>query len=68
MHMHEKRLIGLQEVSAKTGLRRSAIYDRMQRKAFPLAVKLGSSSRWVLSEVDAWIDTQIALRDQQHAA
>ena len=66
--MQEKRLIGLHEVSIKTGLRRSAIYERMKRKDFPLAVKLGASSRWVLSEVEAWIDVQIALRDQQHAA
>ena len=66
--MIEKRLIDLREVTQKTGLRRTAIYERIARGDFPVAVKLGTSSRWVLSEVDAWIDAQIALRDQQHAA
>ena len=66
--MTEKRLIPLSEVTRLTGLKHSSIYDRMDRKDFPRAVKLGSSSRWLLSEVEAWIDQQVEARDRRDAA
>lgn len=66
--MTEKRLIPLPEVTRLTGLRHSAIYERMARGDFPRAVKLGSSSRWLLSEVEAWIDAQVEARDRRDAA
>lgn len=62
--MTEKRLIDLREVTRLTGLGRTAIYERMARHDFPKAVKLGTSSRWVDAEVQAWIDRQIAERDK----
>lgn len=62
--MTEKRLIPLSEVTRLTGLKRSAIYERIARKDFPPVVKLGTTSRWLLSEVEAWIDRQVEARDR----
>jgi prophage regulatory protein len=66
--MSEKRLIDLAEVTRLTGLKRTAIYERMAHKAFPASVKLGTASRWLLSEIEEWIDQQVAARDQRAAA
>lgn len=61
--MPEKRLIDLKEVTRLTGLGRTAIYERMANSTFPRPVKLGTASRWVLSEIEAWIDQKIGERD-----
>lgn len=66
--MSEKRLIDLGEVKRKTGLCRSAIYGRISEGQFPKPCKLGTASRWLESEVDAWIDQLVAERDHQAAA
>ncbi|NII73201.1 prophage regulatory protein [Dyella sp. SG562] len=63
--MTEKRLIPLPEVTRLTGLKRTAIYERIARKEFPPVIKLGSTSRWLLSEVEAWIDQKVAARNQR---
>lgn len=49
-----------QQVEAKTGLRRSTIYARMQAGTFPQSVRLGENSvGWIESEIDAWIAARI---------
>lgn len=63
--MAEKRLIPLSEVTRLTGLKRTAIYGRVASKDFPQMIKLGTTSRWLLSEVEAWIDRQVLARDGQ---
>jgi len=60
--MSPKRLIGFPEVMAKTGLRHTAIYERMRSGEFPPSVKIGACARWLEADVDAWIDRQIAHR------
>lgn len=65
--MTEKRLIPLSEVTRLTGLKRTAIYERIARKDFPPMIKLGTTSRWLLSEVEAWIDRKIQARDDETA-
>src|SRR5689334_12581733 len=50
------RLIKLPDVERLTGLRRSAIYERIQRGSFPRSVKVGKrSSTWSEAAVQAWI-------------
>ena len=62
-------LIRRKAVSDKTGLGRSAIYQRMAEGTFPKQVKLGRELvAWVESEVDAWIAERIAERDSGAAA
>jgi prophage regulatory protein len=59
-----RRLLPIAEVCARVGLRKTAIYDRIARGEFPAPVSLGTTSRWVESEVDAWIDALIEQRDK----
>lgn len=66
--MTERRLIKLADVQKRTALCRSSIYAKVAAGTFPKPVKSGSSSAWVDTEVQAWIDSIIASRDQQHAA
>ena len=50
------RIMRLDEVKEKTGLGRSAIYDRMGKGTFPSSVKLGARSvGWLENEIDGWL-------------
>lgn len=59
-----RRLLPLAEVENRVGLRKTAIYERIGREEFPKPVTLGTTVRWVESEVDDWIDARIRERDQ----
>ena len=50
------RLLRLPEVMARVGLRRSAIYQRMNEGRFPKSRSLGPKCAvWVEAEIDEWI-------------
>ena len=55
------KLIRLPEVMARVGLKKTAIYDRIQCKAFPAPVKLGGASTWPEHEITSWIQLQISM-------
>ena len=60
-----ENLLKMPEVRAKTGLSRSHLYALAQNGEFPKPIKLSErSSAWVESEVQDWIDTRIAQRDE----
>ena len=49
------------EVEARAGLSRSTIYLRCSQKTFPTPIHLGGRAvGWVESEIDAWLQEQIA--------
>lgn len=63
------RVIRLQEVESRTGLRKSAIYQRATDGTFPKPISMGGkASGWIESEIDAWISQRIAARDAQAGA
>jgi len=63
------RLLKLKTVIERTGVSRSHIYALAQKGKFPKPVKLTErSSAWVESEVNEWVDSRIAERDQECAA
>jgi prophage regulatory protein len=64
----ERCLIKLAEVQKRTALCRSSIYAKVAAGTFPKPVKSGSSSAWVDTEVQNWIDDLIARRDERSAA
>lgn len=56
-------LVSLDEVTRLTGKRRSSIYSDVKAGTFPAPVKVGSASRWVYAEVEAWVMARIRERD-----
>jgi len=63
------RLLPLAEVIRRTSKSRSAIYAEMRTTppTFPRPIKDGNSSRWLESEVSAWVAARIAERDSRLA-
>ncbi|OTG77612.1 hypothetical protein B9T23_07015 [Acinetobacter terrae] len=64
------QMLKLHDLVKLIGLSRSSIYDRMNPKStrhdpdFPKAIKLGHSSRWLLTEVQTWITSKTVSRDK----
>jgi prophage regulatory protein len=61
------RFLRLRDVIAATGLKTTALYERMASGKFPKPVKLGKVSAWPESEVEAWQRAQIKARDAKLA-
>ena len=52
--------IRIKKVEAKTGLKKSMIYDLMSKEQFPKSIKIGERAvAWIESEVDKWIQNKI---------
>lgn len=52
------------QVIARTGLKRTAIQDRIRAGTFPRPVSLGARAvGWVESEITAWIASRAAERE-----
>ena len=59
------RLLRLPDVLGRVGISRSAVYELVQRRAFPQPVKLGTRcTAWVETEVAEWVNARIAARGQ----
>jgi prophage regulatory protein len=60
------RLLRLPEVERLTGLRKSAIYDQMQKGAFPTSVKCGTrAAMWSELAIQSWIAARLAHQPSQ---
>jgi predicted DNA-binding transcriptional regulator AlpA len=55
-------LWSLPTLCQRIGLCRSSIYQQIQAGKFPEPVKIGRSSRWLASEIHAWVQTQACAR------
>lgn len=54
------QLIRLKKVEAKTGLKKSMVYDLMSRDEFPKRIKIGNRAvAWIEREVDQWVKNKI---------
>lgn len=60
-----RRLPRRSEVQNRVGLSKSTLYSRISAGTFPKPVTLGSSVRWVESEVEAWISERVSERDHE---
>jgi prophage regulatory protein len=61
--MAQDTIIRLPVVLTRTGLSRASIYRAISGNAFPAPIPLGARSvGWLESEVDAWLDSRVALR------
>jgi prophage regulatory protein len=64
-----KRILRFAQVEDRTGLKHSAIYERIGEGTFPRPVPLGPKARgWLESEITEWIEQRIAERDGENAA
>ncbi len=58
------RLIRLPEVQRLTGLKRSGIYEQMQRGTFPRSVKVGPrAATWSEAAIQGWITDRLEGRN-----
>jgi prophage regulatory protein len=55
-------LLRLSQVRAATGLGRTTTYALIARGLHPAPLKIGRSSLWVSSEIDAWVDRVVQQR------
>jgi prophage regulatory protein len=55
-------------VRGRVGMHPSTIYAEIKAGNFPKPVKLGRSSRWLESEIDAYIEGLKRVRDREPSA
>lgn len=56
-----RRFLRLSQVCDRTGLSTTGVYVRARDGLFPKPIKVGGrASRWLESEVDDWMDAQVA--------
>ena len=61
------RLLPIEEVMLRSGMGRTALYARIKAGSFPAPAKIGSSSRWLSTEVDQWVRAVMASRPAKGA-
>lgn len=61
----DNALIPFAQLSTKVGMGRSRIYALIGEGNFPPPVKIGASSRWLVSEIDAYIAQLAATRNSK---
>ena len=54
--MKNDRIIRIPEVLERVGLKKTTVYQKIQDGTFPKQLKLGRTSGWLESEIDAWIE------------
>lgn len=54
------KLVDMAFITQLTGLTDKWFYRLIQEGLFPKPIKLGRSSRWLRSEVEAWLQQRIA--------
>jgi prophage regulatory protein len=61
-----KRILRLAEVLARVPFSETQLEEKISKGEFPAPIKLSDSGRlngWLESEIDAYIDARVALRD-----
>ena len=58
----ETRFLRIQDVLRRVPVSRPTIYRMMEKGEFPKAVKLGSRSLWLESEIDQYMKDKVATR------
>lgn len=56
----DEPLVDMKFITKFTGLTDKWFYKLIQKGQFPKPIKLGNRSRWLTSEVDAWLQARIA--------
>jgi len=56
--MKINKLLTIKEVIKIVGIKKSTLYKLIKEKKFPQQIKIGNLSRWRLSDIQEWIDSQ----------
>lgn len=60
-----KQLLSIKEACQLTSLSRTTIWHKVKADEFPKPIELGGIRKaFIKSEIDAWIDSRIAERDE----
>ncbi len=54
-----EKLLPIRVVEELTGYKKSSIYKRIHAGTFPAPIRVEASSRWIASEVEAWVSAKI---------
>jgi prophage regulatory protein len=54
-----EKFLKLEEVLDMVGMGQTWVYEEIKEKRFPDSIPLGSARRWVLSEVQEWMQKQV---------
>ena len=52
-----RRLLSVQDVSHIVNRGRTSLYQMMKDGDFPKAVKVGASTRWLATDIEAWLQS-----------
>ena len=64
-----QKILRLHQLTAVTGLKRSAIYAQIAEGTFPKPIPLGERAvGWLESDIEKWQQARIAARGADHAA
>ncbi|CAI1016793.1 MULTISPECIES: helix-turn-helix transcriptional regulator [Serratia] len=55
------KLVDMVFITEFTGLSNKWFYKLIQKGEFPKPIKLGRSSRWLISEVEQWVQKRISV-------
>ena len=58
------KFITIKDVCEITGYKQSSIYQKVSEKTFPSPHKIGRNNRWLLSDVQEWIQSIINKKHQ----
>jgi prophage regulatory protein len=66
----DQRVMRLREVMKFSGYKSSQLYEHVARGDFPKPIKLtasGQANGWLVSELEAWLESRVAARDGARA-
>lgn len=56
----EAKFLRIRQVTERTSLHRSTIYERIKSSDFPPPIRLGGNiSVWVSAEIEAWMESKV---------
>lgn len=59
------RFLKLEEVLTMVGMGKSWVYLEIKEKRFPDSIPVGSARRWLLSDVQQWMQKQVEAKRLQ---
>ena len=63
-----KKVLKLWEVAELLNVSKAQVYNLVKQGSLPKQIKIGKrGSAWLVSEIDAWLQSRVDLRDEEVA-